>query len=162
MAKEFDTVIVCLYWKDILLGYDKEYKKRGWKLVSAGHIFDKYFLCRSRLIFELADCVMSNYAGGLVGNAVYFNKPVYLYRQKHDMTSSVRSEQERMANSSTAQAQMENEIMKEFDVFRDSINVQQREFCNYYFGLDCVRTKEELGNILDDMDRRYQNMIGTI
>ncbi len=160
VAKEFDTVLICLYWKDILRGFDEEYKARGWRLVSAGHMFDKNFLYRSRIIFELADCIMTNGVGDQIGQAVYFNKPVYLYRQKCELTFAIASEQ-KSANS-LASVQLREAIMNEFDVYRDSVSVQQREFCNYYFGLDCVQTREELGRILDEMDNNYQKMLKQI
>ena len=59
----FDRVMACLYWKDILLGRDEEYRRAGIKLVTAGHMFDDGFLHRLMAIIDMADLVVSSQPG---------------------------------------------------------------------------------------------------
>lgn len=46
LDEKFQPVTVCVYWKDFLLGQHLPFEKKGMKIVSAGHIYDKLFLSR--------------------------------------------------------------------------------------------------------------------
>jgi len=74
-SKYFDTVRICLYWKDILRGYHIAYKENGFECVCAGHMYDKYFLPRLKSIISLSSMTMSSRTGTHVGYCVYMNKP---------------------------------------------------------------------------------------
>ncbi|MBN2725411.1 MAG: hypothetical protein JXR95_15205 [Deltaproteobacteria bacterium] len=75
----FDTVLICLYWKDI---QDKKYipfENAGYKIVTAGHQNDSEFLSRLRLIIELSDSTMSNLLGTHLGYCIALGKPHYYF-----------------------------------------------------------------------------------
>lgn len=74
----YDTVMVCMYWRDIHTNTFIPYKKKGWKIVTAGHRLDSNFLRRLRSIILLSDMVVTNGVGTHVGYAVCLNKPVYI------------------------------------------------------------------------------------
>ncbi len=166
VGKEYDTILVCLYWKDILLGRDLAYRSKGWKIVCAGHIFDKLFLYRLRLILELADCVMSNTIGDYIGQAAYLNKPVYLYNQEmwgesmDKNPDSIGSSEVTLLEAVTNNAAY-NQLMEGFAKHEDVLTTEQKELCNYYFGLDCVKSRDELLDIFKDMEIRYREMINS-
>lgn len=82
VKNKFDTVLVCMYWKDILLKKEQPYKDKKYKIVTAGHIFDYNFLPRLKSIIKLADVTMSNAIGTHMGYCVYLGKPHYLFLQK--------------------------------------------------------------------------------
>jgi hypothetical protein len=46
LPDKFKPVVVCIYWRDFLLNRHQEYLKRGFKVVSAGHIYDPLFSFR--------------------------------------------------------------------------------------------------------------------
>lgn len=75
----FDTVLVCMYWKDILKGTHLEYIKSGFKVVTAGHIFDINFTARLKSIFILSDAFVSNKIGSYVGYGLSLGKPFKLF-----------------------------------------------------------------------------------
>lgn len=81
LSQEFDTVLICLYWADIQKETYKDYSNDKFKIVTAGHIYDMYFLNRLRSIIELSDFVFSNSVGTHIGYSIYLNKPIYLQRQ---------------------------------------------------------------------------------
>lgn len=54
---EYQPVTVCLYWKDYLLERHEVFRQRGFKVVSAGHMYDPYFFWR---FYHL--CSMHRYA----------------------------------------------------------------------------------------------------
>lgn len=150
VAKDFDTVMVCLYYHDVQLRMDKLYKKRGYKVVCAGSGLDKYFLSRLRMIFQLSDAVIGNaYTTGLA-YALYFDKPVYVFRQEvgFDNTSG---------NNGT-QLERITDVEREFYEITSDKNFgnleKQKEWGKYYFGLDEVKSKEELAALLNGLVRR--------
>lgn len=71
----FDTVRVCLYWKDLLRGEAEIYLKNGFECVCCGHIFDINFLRRQKALFEICDATISNGIGSHVGYSVFMKKP---------------------------------------------------------------------------------------
>lgn len=77
LGKDFQTVQVCLYWKDVLRGMAEVYKAYGFEVVTAGHMYDTYFLPRLKSIIDSASVVTMNFIGSQVGYAVYLNKPVH-------------------------------------------------------------------------------------
>lgn len=77
LGKDFQTVQVCLYWKDVLRGMAEVYRAYGFEVVTAGHMYDKYFLPRLKSIMDCASVVTMNFIGSHVGYAVYLNKPVH-------------------------------------------------------------------------------------
>lgn len=75
MARDFDSVLVCLYWKDIQLGRDEAFRERGFECVTAGHMYDPLFLPRLRSILHLADVTASNQMGTHVGYSAALGVP---------------------------------------------------------------------------------------
>ena len=150
VAKDFDTVMVCLYYHDVHVGMDKFYKKRGYKVVCAGSGLDKYFLSRLRMIFQLSDAVIGNvYTTGLA-YALYFDKPVYVFRQEVGFDNS--------GGNNCTQLERITDVEQEFYEITSDKNFgnleKQKEWGKYYFGLDEVKSKEELAALLNGLVRR--------
>lgn len=78
VAESFDTVLVCLGWKDVLHGRAKDFEGLGYSCVSAGHMFDPLFLSRLRTLLELCDTSMSFMRGTHITYSILLNKPHYL------------------------------------------------------------------------------------
>lgn len=84
---QFDNVFICLYWKDILNESRlQHYLDNGFTVVCNGLGSDPHFLSRQKDLISLADMVMTNGLGTHIGYAVYLNKPVYFFQQKHYYT----------------------------------------------------------------------------
>lgn len=88
IKSDFDTVLVCMYWKDIQMGRDLFYLNKGYKVVTAGHIYDTYFLPRLKTIINLADMTISNDIGTHIGYCIYLDKPHYIYNQPIEFDES--------------------------------------------------------------------------
>lgn len=74
-AREFDSVLVCLYWKDIQLGRDEAFRTHGFECTTAGHMYDPLFLPRLRSILALASVTASNQMGTHVGYSIALGVP---------------------------------------------------------------------------------------
>jgi hypothetical protein len=59
----FHPITICLYWKDVLDGRQLQYKAAGFKVVSAGHMFDPHFLTRLHYLCSSHEYASSNAIG---------------------------------------------------------------------------------------------------
>ena len=46
LEDEYKPVTVCMYWRDYLLGRAQSFRRKGLRIVSAGHMYDPHFLWR--------------------------------------------------------------------------------------------------------------------
>lgn len=135
----FDTVIISLYWKDII---DKpelceEYIKFGYKITCSGHKHDIYFLNRQRSIIELSDMTMSNEVGTHVGYCVSLGKPHYVYSQdvsyKEGLENVLKAEKTSLEDYKSQQ-DAKDIVKKAFSIYSEFITDEQRKVISYYWG----------------------------
>lgn len=152
VKKDFDTVRICMYWKDILRGSHMIYRQRGYEIVSAGHLYDKCFLSRLRSIIEMSDCVMANEIGTYIGQAVYFKKPVYLYRQEGWVSNADVSTVEFDTRQDTPYYE---KMFQLFGELSDEITREQYELCDYFWGIQSVLDCHKMKKLLDSLEKEY-------
>lgn len=149
----FDTVVVCLYWKDIQIGRAKEYMEQGYKVTTAGHIYDMFFLNRLRSIIEISDFVISNELGTYIGYCLSLNKQIRLINQKSDF--EIEKGQEEHVNSKgflevekhmLEYHKLQNKLMSILST--ETIEPSDLDFVKDLFGLQYIKSKEELHKIL--------------
>ena len=159
ISKDFDTVMICMYWKDILKNAHSPYQKEGFKIVSAGHIYNKNFLPRLRTIIELSDLVCSNDVGSYVGQAIALNRPVYLYKQDYSFNSTNKE----MDDGSEYDLRLKDknyiDNFKVFSKYSLEITNEQREFTNYLWGVDIKLTPEEMIEYFKKLDIEYDKFL---
>ncbi len=148
MGKDFDSVRVCLYWKDILRGFDKIFKDNNLECVSAGHIYDPYFLPRLKSILELSTVTASNLFGTHIGYSVYMNKPHYIFKDEIEFLGN-------QADVGDGVNETNLEFEKLFGNFNEKITPEQYKFIDNYLGLADVKTKDELKAILFEIEEDY-------
>lgn len=56
-------VTVCIYWRDHELGHPKPFAEKGFRIVSAGHIYDRAFLFRLHHLLSMHKYACSNELG---------------------------------------------------------------------------------------------------
>lgn len=174
---EINEVLVCLYWKDIELGYDEIYKEWGYSIVTAGHRNDKNFLRKLRSFIEIADYTISNSVGTHVGYCISLNKPHQIFTQKiiYKELYSGGNENEfgdkTKENRNIARNEME-EVEEAFSNFNLGITDLQKEICNKYWGLNLIKSQSEMKQILllseyitkktNKTDKSYEKIINEI
>lgn len=144
---EFDTVIVCMYWYDITKGHEEVFLREGYRVVTAGNIFDYYFLPRLRTIIELSDMTMSNAIGTHIAFTTCFNKPHYIVHEKLCGTLSEGTEVDdgidylkKVEHLSIVPANIkrarliQEEIYKTFGVYRTMVSEEQKDIVRKYYG----------------------------
>jgi len=136
---QFDSVIICLYWKDIQIGLSKEYVERGYKVTTAGYKYDFYFLNRLKSIILLSDFTMSNNIGTHIGYCICLKKGHYLIDQAKTIISHKDAEREINQRGKVEQSSYEeavNEIKKAFNVIHLEPTASQRMIVNTYWGYE--------------------------
>lgn len=137
-AKEngFKTILVNMFYRDLLVTkYAETYKEAGFKLVTAGHRYDINFISRLKSIIMLSDYTIGNSVGTHIGYCIYMGKPHYIIDR-----SSVE-------DSNSVQWRT---IGKPFTEYHPAITEEQYMVTSYYWGFECVKSKEEMNKILTE------------
>lgn len=169
-AKNFDSVRICLYWKDILLGTAEIYKKYGFEIVTAGHFHDPMFMPRLKSIIETSTMTMSNKLGTYIGYCIYLNKPHFLVKSELD-TEMILDEGKEFAEheyeiSKKVQEKLKNkdiDLLKEvFSKYEEVITEEQRDIVNKYWGLTEIKSPKQLRKLLLELEGEYRLKFGCI
>ena len=151
IASNYDTVMVCLFYKDIINDiYPRYFEEAGFKIVTAGHKYDLNFLSRLKLIIQLADLTISSTIGTHTGYCIYLNKPHYVIQQqiiKRKDNDCIINEIRNDEQLKTFQEE-EKVILNEFIVCSEVITENQKEIIDKYWGIKNIKTPEQLRNIL--------------
>lgn len=150
LAKGYDTVRVCVYWKDVLLGMHQYYQQLGWECVTAGHILDPLFLSRVKSIIQLADLTISNDASTPLSYCITMNKPHVIIYQRPQMSGSSHLKKVMTNYWKSEPYQM---FVKEFSQTEFKITNRQRQLANYYCGTNIHKTKKELLAIVKESEK---------
>ena len=135
-AKDFDSVLVCLYWKDVLnTSRLQKYLASGNTVVCNGLGSDPHFLSRQKDLLMLSDMVMTNGLGTHIGYAVSLGKPVYFFRQdKH-----ISDENGEIISGNKNVEQVEQLFMEAFARYSFEITSEQLRLVEKYWGIPANR-----------------------
>ena len=154
--KNFSTVLVCLYWKDILRGAREHYERHGLHCVTAGHMFDAAFIPRLRTLLEISDATLSNQVGTHLGYSLYLGKPHQLIPTKINRNFA----SEEFRSSSTAHTRLDGELFNErFAAAPDTITLGQLELAEKYWGFSSVKTPAEIRSFVAKARRAQKALI---
>lgn len=151
---EFERVLVCVYWKDVLHGLHRTFEARGLACVSAGHMFDPEFLPRLLAILDGATMVFTNEVGTHMLIATLLDKPVWLRRMEIRYVAA-----QEILDVDVPQFVDHPTVTRALDLFakpRDDVSPEQRTFVEELTGAACHRTPEAMREILLEADARYR------
>lgn len=153
IRKDFQSVVISLFWSDINPEIEKRLKAEGYLIFSSGHRYDYYFLSRQKTMIKLADMTMSNSVSTHVAYCSCLNKPHWLVRQK--ITTNALNEKgianvaigKKISEDIVTQQEKE-ELCQVFEEYSPVLTEEQIKICDKYFGLSSIRTKEEMQELL--------------
>lgn len=155
IAKNFEAIRVCLYWKDIQMGLHKYYKDLGFECVTAGHIIDPFFLPRLKTLIEISDLTVSNDIGTHTGLSIYMNKPHVLFHKFPKLIADRKWERE--VTTQHWKSQPFQDILNTFTKVNFKITSKQRQIADkYYGGKHDIKTKKQFKQIVDFAEKLYQ------
>lgn len=150
ISKGFDTIRVCIYWKDVLLGRHKYYQSKGLECITAGHILDPQFLPRVKSIIKTADLTISNDASSPLSYCIYMGKPHIIFYQRPKM---IGRRYFKKVMSDYWKSDPYKQVVKEFSKISFFITKKQHELMNYYCGTSNIKSKSELKKIVQETEQ---------
>ncbi len=151
----FKTVMVSLFYKDIQIGRAKEYEDEGFIVVTNGYRMDPHFLDRQKTFITLADYTASNAVGTHVGYCVHLGKGHLIFDQEIKYNAYTQAEMAAVPEASNDKVQRDRaEVKSYFIKYSPEITDDQRRIVNKYWGLDCVRTPNEMMSLLRSLEHK--------
>lgn len=149
LTETFDTVRICLYWRDIVLGRAKPFLERGFECVTAGHMFDPQFLPRLRSFIDAADVCMGNEYGTSLLYSVLLDKPFYLHATPVRYSAA---DQAWVTHDCPDLDPTELHIRETFGVYGETITDEQRALVHERAGLAKFRSPEAMRALIETAD----------
>lgn len=140
-AKEYDSVIISVFWWNLDDGIVRQFKKMGYHIASAGYREDPNFLRRQRAMIEVADHVISDSVGTHIGYCYKLGKQVeFITVDTHIKINEVTSDKERFNRK-------QRKIVQ--DVIEKGNSNEVDNIMNFYWGNNINLTREQLNAIVD-------------
>jgi hypothetical protein len=153
LPADLQPVAVCVYWRDHELGHHKPFAESGFKIVSAGHIYDPAFLFRLHHLISMHKYACSNDLGShlfysVKSGASYFHldgfRHAVAYRDEAD---------ERVRDDLHVPNSLRERIEAMFSSPALQISDEQMRFVDAYTGADCLKTPPDLKAFLAFCER---------
>lgn len=133
-----DSVFVCIYYRDFKYEkYINRYLENGFIPITAGHQLDLNFASRLKSIISLADHVAVNSVGTNLGFCIAMGKPLTYINLREE------SFNKKLSGYSIRKA-----IAELFSIDQSVITPQQYDIVNKYWGLDCIKSPEQINSFL--------------
>lgn len=165
LSSDFDSVRICMYYKDVNLKRFEPYQKEGFEVVTAGHFNDYNFIPRLKSIIETSDMTMSNEVGSHLGYCIYLNKPHYLFNSHKTYHGEKNGENTKlmMKHADNTQKKINKSdnvtnIKTCFSKFEEKINNEQYNLISYIWGFDEIKTPKELNNIFQEINKNHSQI----
>lgn len=166
ISKDYDSVRICMYYKEVALKKHIPYQKHGFEVVTAGHFNDYNFIPRLKSIILTSDMTMSNEIGSHLGYCIYLNKPHYLFQgedidykcEDDGRNSKLMLENEKISEEERNKSDNVFKMKKVFGEFNEQITKDQYELIKYLWGFDHVKTPSELKKIFLELNENYSTI----
>lgn len=137
ICKDYDTGLVCLYYRDLGSDFAKKCINDGIKIVCAGMRLDPFFLSRLRTIYELSEEIVFDEVTTGIGYAYALGKKVTIAMEPQHLFVRKQTNE------------FEVEKCKFLHEIIDAFNTNtEKEYIEKYWGTSCFRTREEIRDIL--------------
>lgn len=158
IGRDFQSIRVCIYWKDALLGRAEEYRRRGFEVVTCGHIFDPLFLPRLRTLLETSSLTASNFLTTAIGYSVYLGVPHLLVRSILSVSAPTKEifENEFSTLHDKRVPARCIEVEEAFATFDGRITARQAALAARHWGFDMVRSPSEMRRLLEVLEEEYK------
>lgn len=142
LRKAYDSVTVCVYWWNLDDPIINKFKEKGYHIVSAGYREDPKFLSRLKAIIDLCDQSIGDGIGTNIGYCLSRGKPFAYFDSETEKEDFNQTD-----NEDRLFVKKHMDILK--DVFREAYFIKERqlEAADYYWGLNQIKTREELYGI---------------
>lgn len=142
---KYKPITICLYWKDYLLGAAKPFQERGFKVISAGHMFDKLFMYR---FYHL--CSTHKYASGcdIQSQIFYSVKAGCIYFTTEFPYHHIGDKPGALDRDMGKGGKHVERVREAFRNPTDMVTSGQKELVDYYLGMKYFKSRKGLRNDL--------------
>jgi hypothetical protein len=153
LPSDFQPITVCIYWRDHQLGRHEAFTERGFKIVSAGHIYDRAFLFRLHHLISMHKYACGNDLGShlfysIKSGASYFHLDGF----RHVATYRDESGEETPDDLHVPTALRER-VEAMFSSPAPQISHERMQFVDAYTGADLLMSPPELRAFLAFCER---------
>lgn len=152
LVKEYDidSVLVCIYYKDITKDVLEYYTNCGFIPVTCGRREDSLFLRRQRSLIELSDITTSNAVGTHIGYCAALDKPHAIYIQQREL--SINPNFNEHINTTSSYEYETSRVIDAFSTLSITFTQKQIDVCSDYWGLGIHLTPAQLSSVFEIAD----------
>jgi hypothetical protein len=152
----FDSIRICLYYKDIEQHLHQLYREHGFECVCAGHGLDCNFISRLKGLLSICDATITNKVGSHVGYSIAMDKPVLM--NTSEVSTLV------IGTNHNLWSDMEATLSPAYQLIVDQLQANEeliitdefRETIEPFWGLREKKTKEELRQIFFEAEELFR------
>ncbi len=159
IKKDFDTIRISVYWKDYLDGLHAAYTSSGYECVTAGHMFDPFFLPRLKALLSVTDHTFGISYGTNIAYSIYMQKPFTLKKQEDYSDFSEHPDPINEAKKAVECRKNTLQFLQYFETYNTEISSAQYNLCNHHFGYDQVRSRDELLTLIKSSEEFFNAII---
>lgn len=151
LGAEYHPLTICVFWRDFLLGHHIPFQQRGFRIVSAGHMYDRYFLFRLFHLFSTHRYA----AGNAVGSHLFYSVASgcsYFHLRGHEHHLQVHTE--KLASTfGNISPEIMGPVEEIFSEPRPSMNEEQLHMTNYFLGAEHFKSPAALAEQILEAER---------
>jgi len=153
-GQQFDRILICVYWKNVLDGLAQTLIDAGFECTTAGHMFDPEFLLRLSSILQSATALYTNELGTQVLYATLMNIPVWIDKQDIRVSAESGAILQRDGADGSHHRHF-IDLARLFAEPRDKVSEEQFQYVADLTGLADFKSKDELREILAIAEAMY-------
>ena len=151
---KYKPISVCIYWRDFNLGRRKIFKEKGFRIVSAGHMFDPWFLFRLYHLCSTHKYSASNELGSHLFYSVKAGCSFFFMNYEQTVKKATGSILERdVATPDQIDQKIVNNLVELFSKPTEKPTNEQLHIVDDFLGVKNLKTPDELRKELEFADR---------
>ncbi len=158
VEKDFDNILICLGWRDVLRDMEKPFLSEGYTCVTAGNVFDFNFLPRLKSLILISSHTMSFGFGTHIGFCIYLNRPHWVFPIPSTVDDPNNIKKITVDKESSLSKKQGTYFLSHFKEPLDDITEKQKELVDMMWGISSIKTSEELRDIFDMAEDMFNNI----
>lgn len=155
LEDKYQPVTVCAYWSDVNLDHHVPFQQRGFKIVSAGHMYDPRFLFR---FYHLCSTHRYSTSNALGSHLFYSIKSGCSYFHLEKISCAYKTEEPNQQKYIEKWSSVEenSDLPSLFKFPPSERNKEQIKIADYYLGTDHFKSPDELLHQLNQAKLLYE------
>ena len=155
--KEFENILICLGWRDVLRNIDTLFIREGYTCVTAGNVYDMQFLNRLKTLILLSSHTMSFSFGTHIGFCVYLNRPHWIckgIKQKVKIPDQIKDTA--VYHGTPLSHNLVEYVLEAFKEPQDTVTSRQMQVTDMLWGVSHIKNPQELRELFSIAEDMYQ------